>query len=125
MTYTKLFGFGILLAGVLVVLRIIFSGYFTWADSFQLHVVYWLVVWVLATALVRRLSVITMLEAVVALVLWLIFMILFDVAIAGPVIGWGVLIDPNFALGYLFMPLAVILFHKKRHVARREQLAKK
>lgn len=125
MTYKKLFGFGLLLTAVLVILKIIFFGYFTWTESFNSHVLYWLVVWVLSTALVRRLGVITMLEAVVVMVLWLILELIGDSAIAGPLVGWRILIDPNFALGYLFMPLAIFLFHKKRHVVRREQMAKK
>lgn len=125
MTYKKLFGFGILLTTVLVILKVIFFGYFTWSGSFDLHIVYWLVVWVLSTALVRRLGTITMLEAVVVMVLWLILQLIGDGAVATPVLGWKVLIDPSFALGYFFMPLAIFLFHKKRHVERRQQLAKK
>ncbi len=125
MTYKKLFGFGILLAAVLVILKIVLFGYFTWAGSFDLHVVYWLIVWVLTTALVRRLGFITMLEAVVVMVLWLLLELIGDGAVATPMVGWRVLIDPSFALGYLFIPLAIFLFHKKRHVERRQQLAKK
>lgn len=125
MTYKKLFGFGILLTTVLVILKIIFFGYFTWAGSIQLHILYWLVVWILAIALVRRLGFITMLEAVVVMVLWLIIQLIGDGAVATPMLGWRVLVDPSFALGYLFMPLAIFLFHKKRHVERRQQAAKK
>lgn len=123
MTYTKLFGFGLIYAAVLVSLKTWFYGSFTWADSFGLHAVYWAVVVVGATALVRRLGVITVIEAVVVMALWFIFELIGDVAVSGPVSGWGVLIDGNFLFGYFLLFMSVLLFHKKRHVQKRRQQA--
>lgn len=122
MTYAKLFGFGFILAAVLVILKTVFFGYFTWENTAGLHYVYWLVAALLTPALVRRLGVITILEAMVVAVLWLIMEILGDLIIAAPVAGWRVLVDPNFAIGYLIPPLAIFMFHKKRHIHVRKQL---
>jgi hypothetical protein len=44
MTYLKLFGFGVGLAVVLVVTKILFYGWFAWADNVTIHFVYWLLV---------------------------------------------------------------------------------
>jgi hypothetical protein len=125
MTYLKLFGFGVGLAVVLVVTKILFYGWFAWADNVTLHFVYWLLVVVLTAALVRRLGLITVLEAVVVFVLWLLLELIGDIAVAGPVVGFRVLVDSNFAVGYLLLVGSVLLFHKKRHVHRRRELLAK
>lgn len=123
MTYAKLLGFGFILAAVLVVLKTVFFGYFTWEDTAALHYVYWGVAALLTPALVRRLGVITILEAMVVAVLWLVMEIIGDLIIAAPIAGWRVLVDSNFAIGYLIPPVIIFMFHKKRHVHVRKQLA--
>lgn len=124
MTYAKLFGFGLLLALVLVVLKTIFFGWFTWSETSILHLIYWGAGFVLTPALVRRLGVITILEAIIVMILWLILQVIADVIIAIPIVGWRVMIDGYFAVGYLVPPAAIFLFHKKRHVHRRKELSK-
>ncbi|MBL8031626.1 MAG: hypothetical protein JNK33_04870 [Candidatus Doudnabacteria bacterium] len=123
MTYAKLFGFGFILVAVLVVLKTVFFGFFTWEETALLHYIYWGVAAVLTPALVRRLGVITILEAIVVAVLWLVMEIIGDAIVAAPIAGWRVLVDPNFAIGYLIPPLVIFMFHKKRHVHVRKQLA--
>lgn len=125
MTYTKLFGYGLFLVAVLVFLKIVFFSFFTWGDTTSLHFFYWGCIAVLVAALVRRLGVITLLEALVVTVLWILFAIIADVALSGPLAGWGVLADPDFAIGYLVLIFAVMAFHKKRHVHRRQLMVKK
>lgn len=123
MTYAKLFGFGLTLAAVLVILKTVFFGFFTWEDTALLHYIYWGVAAVLTPALVRRLGVITILEAMVVAVLWLVMEVVGDVILAAPIAGWRVLVDSNFAVGYLIPPVTIFMFHKKRHVHVRKQLA--
>lgn len=123
MTYTKLFGFGLILMSVLVLVKTIFFGWFAWSDSLGLHLFYWVLVGVLSVALVRRLGVITLLESLIVVVLWLFFELLGDILVAGPVAGFGVLVDANFAVGYVVLVASMLLFHKKRHVHRRRELA--
>lgn len=123
MTYFKLLGFGFILAAVLVVLKTVFFGYFSWEDTIALHYVYWGVAALVTPALVRRLGVITILEAIVVAVLWFIMQLIGDLIIAAPIAGWRVLLDVDFAMGYLIPPIVIFLFHKKRHVHVRKQLA--
>lgn len=122
MTYTKLFGFGFLLACVLVLVKTIFFGWFAWADSLMLHILYWLLVAVLSVALVRRLGVITLLEGLVVVVVWFCLELMGDIIITGPIAGFGVLVDANFAVGYVVLVGSMLLFHKKRHIHRRRGL---
>jgi hypothetical protein len=57
------------------------------------------------------------------MVLWLFLELVCDVAIAGPLAGFGVLIDVRFLFGYFLLLMSVLLFHKKRHVHKRRELA--
>ncbi len=123
MTYTKLFGFGLILMTSLVLVKTIFFGWFAWTDSLALHVFYWAFVAVLSVALIRRLGVITLLESLVVVILWLVFELVGDILVTGPVVGFGVLVDANFAVGYVVLVSSMLLFHKKRHVHRRRELA--
>jgi hypothetical protein len=125
MTYAKLLGFGGLLTGVLLMFKALFYARFDWSGSFVLHLFYLGLVVVLAAALVRRLGVITMLEALVVAILWFVMDLLATGLIAAPLAGWKMLIDLYIILGLLFVPLSVIAFHKKRHIERRKELAAK
>ena len=107
---------------VLVLVKTIFFGWFAWPDSLALHLFYWVLVAVLSVALVRRLGVITLLESLIVVVLWLVLELLGDMAVTGPVAGFGVLVDANFAVGYIVLVSSILLFHKKRHVHRRKEL---
>lgn len=122
MTYTKLFGFGLILTVVLVIVKTILFGWFAWADSLMLHLFYWILVDVLSVALVRRLGVITLLESLIVVVLWLFLELMGDILVSGPVAGFAVLVDANFAVGYVVLVAGMLLFHKKRHVQRRRDL---
>lgn len=120
MTYSKLLGYGLLLAAFLVFLKTLFFGSFAWNGALGLHLFYWILVVVVTTALVRRLGVITLLEAVLVLVVWLFLELLGDALFAGPIAGYSVFTDPSMLFGYALLPISIILFHKKRHVQRRK-----
>ncbi len=125
MTYAKLLGFGGVLIITLLVLKIVLIGLFAWEGSILLPLLFWLLVGALAVAAARRLGVITMLEAVVVICFWLLVQLILDVLIAGPVLGFGIFLDPDLAIGYLVFALSILFFHKKRHVLRRDELAQK
>ncbi len=123
MTYAKLVGFGLLLALGLSAMKAVFFTLAVWETVFLSHVLLWVLVVAATIAAVRQLGYITVLEALVVLVVWLIFHILMDVAIAGPLAGFALLVDPGMAVGYVLFASSIILFHSKKHVQRRKQLA--
>ena len=123
MTYVKLFGYGLGLAAFLVVTKSVFYSFAAWETSFLIHALYWVVVGVAAVFAVRQLGAITVLEALIVLVLWLVLELLGDVLITGLLVGYKVLVDPNMAVGYVVLASAIIFFHHKRHIARRKELA--
>lgn len=125
MTYAKLLGYGFLLALGLACMEAVFYTLAVWETTIVSHALFSVLVVLFTTIAVRQLGYITVLEALVVLVVWLIFHVLLDVLVAGPLAGYGVLVDPNIAVGYVLFAVAIILFHSKRHVARRKQLASK
>ena len=125
MTYAKLVGYGLLLALGLAALKAVFFSLAAWETSFLFHCVLWAAVVGATVAAVKQMEHITVLEALVVLVVWLVFHLLADVVIAAPLVGFRILVDPSMAVGYVLFASSIILFHSKRHVHRRKQLAAK
>jgi len=97
--------------------------------AFNFHSTIWVVVYLAATAilsvaLVRRLGVITFLEAIFIAVFWFLMDLVVDSLITAPLVKEPVFSTWALWLGYLVMMIFVFLFHKKRHVhIRKEQAA--
>lgn len=125
MTYAKLFGYGLMLALVIVCIKSICYSLTVWDTSFVLHCVFWLLVIGSTVVAVRKLGAITVLESLVVLVLWLIFHVLFDLIFTGVLVGYSILVDPNMAVEYVLFAAVIIIFHNKRHVVRRKELLSK
>lgn len=125
MTYAKLVGYGLLLGLGLTCVKAVFFTLAVWETAFASHVVLWVLVVLAAIAAVQQLGYITVLEALVVLVVWLIFHLIFDLLIAGPLAGYAIFIDPGMAVAYVLFASSIIFFHRKKHVQRRKQLANK
>jgi len=85
--------------------------------------VFFLLVMVIAAALVRRIGVINFLEAIMLLVLWFVMDALLDLLITAFVLGIGMFSWWQLWAGYALMMLTVFFFHKKRHVHLRHEQA--
>ncbi len=118
MTFKKLFGYGILLAIVIVVIEFIF-GRFLNIDSIWLQVSEWLLIAAFSIALSRRLGTINYLEAILVIGTWLIISLLFSYILLGTITFQHGYVW----IGYLVMAVAIFIFHKKRHVEIRKQTA--
>lgn len=125
MTYAKLVGYGLLLAVGLSSAKAVFFSLALWDTSFVFHCVFWVLVVAATVAAVQQLGYITVLEALVVLVVWLLFHLISDALIAGPLAGFRIFIDPAMAVGYVLFASSIIFFHPKKHVQRRKQRANK
>lgn len=125
MTFTKLIGFGILLAVVMSAVKVFFYQSFNWDDSTVVHYVFWLIAASFSVALIRRLGVITFLEAIVVCSLWIFFQLIVDLAVTASITGYRIFISPAFLIGYLIVIVAMFVFHKKRHVHIRKEMRAK
>lgn len=124
LTFNKLMGLGLLLGVVMVAVKIFFIRSFDW-ESTMTHVLFWVIGCLWAIALVRRLGVITFLEAFVVCGVWIFLSVLLDSLITASLVGYGIFLDFHFLLGYFLIIVVMFFFHKKRHVAVRRELAAK
>jgi len=85
------------------------------------NLIYWALVIITATVLVRSLGVINYFEGIFTAFLWLVVGIISDLIILTTLIGYGMYSKWQFWVGYLLMVLAVFFFHRKRHVEIRKQ----
>lgn len=74
--------------------------------------------------LVRRIGVITYLEAIFLAIFWFLADLFLELLITASISGVGMFKSLALWLGYLVLMLTVFLFHKKRHIqVRKEQHA--
>jgi membrane-bound ClpP family serine protease len=121
MEFSKLFGFGGFLAIILVVLKLIAFQFFD-LKLLVVSMLFGLVVLVLTVACTRRLGVINYLEAMLAAGLWFIMILLMDLIVTGPIVGYSIFKTLLLWLSYLLVIITVLLFHKKRHIAIRRKM---
>jgi hypothetical protein len=124
MTLKRFFGFLPLQWIFFAVLKIVFFKYLNWDNSGAQYLTYWVLIIIVAVALARRLGVINYLEAILASAVWFGFDVFFDLLFTSGFIGLGIFSKWQYWVGNLVMSLAVFLFHKKRHVEIRKEMAK-
>ncbi len=121
MTFSKFFGFGILLAITTALLTVFLNMYVNIAPL-ALNIIVWFLVLILAIALVRRLGVLNFLEGLLVFAVWLFFRAFTDILITAPLLGLGMYGKSQIWISYLILFVGVFFFHKKRHVhIRKEQ----
>jgi hypothetical protein len=106
---------------ILVVIKIIFFGFLN-IELVPILIIYYLLLAASSIALVRRFGPINYFEAFFAMGLWLVLSLLTDYFITSAVTGKDVFRDPHFWLSYVVVLLAMLIFHKKQHVAVRKAL---
>ena len=106
---------------VFSILKYYFFGKEILTNSNTQHLIYWVLVIIVAVVLVRSLGVINYFEGIFTAFLWFIVGIISDLIILTALIGYGMYKEWQFWVGYLLMALAVFFFHRKRHVEIRKQ----
>ncbi len=122
MTFTRFFGFGFLLWLLLAVGKALFLNVLN-LDSLWLQFLYAVFVFVVAVACTRRLGVINYLEGAMVAILWTVGVLLGDVIFLWAIFRWEIFVHLVSWIGYLLTVIAIFLFHKKRHVQVRKELA--
>lgn len=125
MTIKKFIIFTILQWLLLVVLKVEFFKNQLLANKGLQEIVYWLLTAVVVSALVRRLGILNFLEAFFITFVWSILDLLLDLAITASFTGLDIFRQWQYWVGCGILILSVILFHKKRHVKLRQQMASK
>ena len=121
MEFSKLFGFGAFLVVVLTVLKVIAFQLFD-LKLLIISLLFGLLILVLTVACTRRLGVINYLEAMLAAGFWLIMILLADLIVTGPLVGYSIFKTLLLWLSYLLVIITVLLFHKKRHIDIRRKM---
>ncbi len=115
---------GTIVSEVLFVLtKVIFINYLD-IDNLVVKILFFVVLIMITTAVIRRMGVINYLECFFTAIVWLIIMILVDMAVTSVLIGREMYHHVYFWLSYLAVVLSVILFHKALHVEVRRGNAK-
>lgn len=102
-----------------VATKVLFINYLN-MDNLIIKVVYFLVLVIITTAVVRRMGVLNYIECFFLAIVWLVVMILVDMLITSFLIGREMYHHIYFYFSYLVVPLAIILFHKALHVQARK-----
>jgi len=123
MTYSKVFGFALILSLLAASAKILFIDYFN-PQSWFVRGGFWFFLFLITVTLLRRLGVINYLEVVLISIIWFIAVLLFDGLITSQRLGIGVFTNLHIWIGNLVILLSIILFHQKRHVKIRHEHAK-
>ncbi len=122
MTFTRFFGFGALLWILLALLKAVFLNILN-LDSVLLQMFFGFLVFVISMACARRLGVINYLEGALVTTIWTLGLLFFDFFVLRIILGIFVFSKTVLWLGYGLTAVAIFLFHKKRHIEIRKELA--
>ena len=122
MTLSKFIIFTFLQWFLLLILKTLHFKWEVFGNVWTSDLTYFILVSVVAAALVRRFGVINYLEAMFVMFFWFIMGGLLDLLVAGFVIGSGIFLKWQLWVGYFVMMFVILSFHKKRHLhIRKEQ----
>lgn len=106
----------------LLVLKVIFFGYLD-PGTLLTRLLFGLAAVVVSTAAVRRLGYINYLESLLAAGVWFFFALILDFLVLSPIVGEFSVLKGEVWASYLMLTLTVFLFHKKRHIKIRKEMA--
>lgn len=119
MTGKKLLLFTLIQWLILAVVKYCFFHYAIFSQAGIQQIVYWVVVGVVVTAMVRRFGVISFLEVLFIIFLWTVFNLLFDLLWLSPLVGSSMFGTLQYWVGVGALGISAFLFHKIRHIHKR------
>ena len=119
MTGKKLLLFTFLQWITLALLKTWFFNYQIFSEDGVQRIVFWIFTGVITTAFVRRFGVLSFLEVLFVIFVWILFNLLFDLLWLSPFIKQSLFGGDQYWIGVLFLGLSAFLFHKFRHIAIR------
>lgn len=124
MTFARFFGIGVVFAVLSAALTIAFSKYINIVEPWNNYVLWFLVI-IITIACVRRLGVISFLEAILVAGVWLFFRMLLDAVVTAPILGVGIYGKAQLWVSYALIIATIFFLHKKRHIQVRKDLKAK
>ena len=122
MTIKNLFLYSFLQWVFFSLLKLWFFNYEILSNSGWQNILYWLLAAVIAAAMVRRFGVIYFLEAIFLIIVWTLGDLLLDLMLLSIYTGLGIFSKMEYWVGFFIFALAVLFFHKKRHIHVRKLL---
>jgi hypothetical protein len=122
MTPKKFFLYFLLQWIIWAVLKVWFFNYEVFSNQGVQEIVFWAAIIVATAAIVRRLGVISFLEAFFAFVVWSFGILLLDLLITTAYLGMGIFSSVPYWSTFIVFALAIFLFHKKRHLHIRKEM---
>lgn len=83
---------------------------------------FWFLAAAIGAAIVRRFGVLNYLEVFFIIIVWFLIDLFLDLVVTTSYTGYTIFSRADFWLVYLFLGLAVLFFHKKRHIQIRKEL---
>jgi hypothetical protein len=86
------------------------------------EIAFWIITPIISIALVRRFGLLSFLEALFIMFTWSVFIVVFDLLFTSNYIGVSSLYGRDYIFGLVIMNAGIFIFHKKRHLAVRQEL---
>lgn len=122
MTIKNLFLYSFLQWVFFSALKYVFFQYEILANPGWQNILFWLLSAAIAAAFVRRYGVINFLEAIFLIIVWVLGDLLLDLMFLSIYLGLGMFAKMEYWVGFGIFGLAVLFFHKKRHIHVRKVL---
>ena len=122
MKFSRILGYGLLLAILLSVIKII--GQQLNLESLSIRLGLFFVEAIVSATVIRRVGTMSYLEAPLIATFWLIFLQITDLLVTGLLTGYALFGTGTYWISYIVVWLSIFLFHSKRHVEIRRKLRK-
>ncbi len=110
---------------LLATLKVEFFKYDFFANPGIEQIVFWILIAVITAAFVRRFGPISFLESFLVNFVWSFSGLLLDLLLLTPYLSLSIFASKAYWFGFVFMNIAIFLFHKKLHIHVREENHKK
>jgi hypothetical protein len=110
---------------IFTILKVWFFHYEIFSNYGIQQAAFWVLSAIIAIALVRRLGIISYLEAMFVMAVWSLSGMLIDLLITSAAAGLGIFYQTAYWFGFVAMDAAIFVFHKKRHLHVRHLLHEK
>ena len=107
---------------ILALVKIWFFNHVIFANPGTQEIFFWIVTALVAIVFTLRLGIINFLEAFFAIFVWVVGGLFLDLIITSKFTGLAIFSKVSYWIGYIVVGVAVLLFHKKRHIAVRHEL---
>ena len=125
MTSKKLYSYFLVQYVILALFKLWFFNNVIFPNAGFQQIVFWIIAAITGAALVRRFGIINFFESFFIIFVWILGDIILDALITRRFIAVPIFSTVEYWFGLLILGLSVFLFHKKKHIQVRHDLAAK